>query len=109
MTTPDWWQALLLALAAWRTFALLSRDTILDGPRNLLCGLPWNWQEDDTVPKTYRRRLGDFVQCGYCLGFWVSVAWWIGWLLSEKWSVVLAVPWAISAVVILIERALDSE
>lgn len=109
MTTPGTWQFILLALAAWRTFALLSYDTVIDGPRNVLCGLPWDWKEGDTIPRTYRARLGDFIQCPYCLGFWVGCGWWGFWLLTETWSVRLAAPWAISAGVVITQHWLNRD
>ncbi len=107
MTTPDWWEAVLLALAAWRVYHLIAFDTILDGPRNLLCGLPWAWKDSDPVPRSYRARLGDFIQCPYCMGFHVSLAWWGAFQCSPKWSVILATPWAISAALVWIHARVD--
>ncbi|MDH4038574.1 MAG: DUF1360 domain-containing protein [Candidatus Krumholzibacteria bacterium] len=104
MTTPDWWQFTLLALAAWRVFHLLAFDDILDKPRNTLCGLPRNWKEGDIIPRTYRENLAEFITCPYCLGFWSAVAWWAAFQWSPHWSVLLATPWALSAAVVAVHK-----
>lgn len=109
MTTPDWWQFLMLATAAWRVWHLLAYDTVLDGPRNMICGLPWDWTDDKTVPRSYREKLAEFITCPYCLGFWIAVVWWGAFQWSEHWSVVVAVPWALSAGLILTHRLTDSD
>lgn len=109
MTVPSAWQFLLLAAAAWRTYHLIAFDSILDGPRNRIAGLPWNWKDGDPVPTSYRRRLGDFIQCPYCAGFWTGMAWWGFWIGTEEWSVKLAVPWALSAALVVIHAWLDRD
>lgn len=98
MSIPDWWTALLLALAAWRTFRLLSEDTILDRPRAWLLGYS-GWKEGESLPPTLREGLSEFVTCPYCLGFWVSLGWWGAWQAWPHATVVVAVPLAVSAVV----------
>lgn len=87
---PDLWPCLLLALAAYRSFRILCCDTIFDTPRAHVC-----------------RRLGDkfteWITCPWCAGFWLSVAWWLAWVAWPHWTLVVAVPLAISAVLALIE------
>lgn len=90
MTCPTLPESVLLAAAAYRTWRLLSIDTILDRPRDwLLHGRPG---------------LDAFVACPWCLGFWVSAAWWGFWAVDPELSLVATVPWAISAAVGLIAR-----
>lgn len=95
-SVPDWWSFVLLAFAAWRTFRLISEDTILDTPRDQLTS-----------------KLGEkselFVVCPFCLGFWLSVGWWLAWVAWPHWTLVAATPWAISAVVGLVAARLDTE
>lgn len=88
MKVPDWWQTILLALAAWRTWKLLAGDMILDRPRRYVTG---GW--------------GDFLGCPYCSGFWIALGWFGAW---EQWShgaLVAATPLVLSAIVALITEA----
>lgn len=85
----------VLALAAWRTYALVSRDVILD------------WLRDPIAP--HGSGLRDWLECPYCCGFWtagiwatgyasvfeIGYAWWIG-----SW-------WALSAAVVFVELLVD--
>lgn len=93
---PSAWPFVLLALAAWRTFRIVCCDTIFDRPRAWLCG-----------------RLGDkfteSVECPFCAGFYCAVGWWLGWIVAPFWALVVAVPFALSAVVALIEVNLGPE
>lgn len=83
---PGVWGFVLLALAAYRMWKLLADDSILDRPRARAL-----------------RRVGDkgelFLICPWCLGFWLSVAWWLAWVAWPHWALVAAVPFALSAVV----------
>jgi hypothetical protein len=98
MTTPNWYQLVLLALASFRIWRLLAEDTVLDTPRRALLRLGKTWErEGDPVPADYRAGWGSFISCAWCLGFWISLAWWGAFQWDEHWTVVVAVPWAISA------------
>ena len=102
---PGWWEFILLALAAYRIFRLIAEDTILDRPRRYLLRLDKNWQEDgDETGPDYREKWGLFITCPYCAGFWISVAWWVAWLLWPHATVLVAVPWAISAVLAFLAK-----
>lgn len=103
---PDWWVFLLLALAAFRVFRLISEDTILDRPRAWLLGYG-DWQEGQQLPKSYRVKWGEWVTCPWCAGFWVSLAWWGAWIVWPHATTVVAVPWAISTIVALAAKNLD--
>lgn len=97
---PSWWELLLLALAAWRTFRLLAEDDILDTPRRKLLRLGKDWQPGSKPPDDYRFQLSEFITCPYCAGFWVAIAWWAAWLVWPHATTLLAVPLAINTVVI---------
>lgn len=88
---PDWWAFLLLALAAYRVWRLLAHDTILDPVRRRLL------TPDDETGKRW-----EFISCPYCLGAWVTAAWWLAWLIWPHGSLVVAAPFALSAVVALV-------
>ena len=101
MTIPDWYQLLLLGAAAWRVFQLISQDDILDRPRRWALRMGNQWEkEGDPVPNDYRIHWAQFITCPYCAGFWIAVAWWLAFQATEKWTVMFAVPWALSALVI---------
>jgi hypothetical protein len=86
----------LLVLAAWRTFQLLAADDILDTPRRqLVAHLSEYWE--------------DFLSCVFCFGWWVSVAWWASWQIWPHGTLVVAVPFAISTLVIATAKLVSSE
>lgn len=82
MTIPGWYELVLLALAAYRTWKLLAEDTILDGPRRYVTG-------------TAR----ELLECPWCLGFWISWAWWCAWIAWPNGTLIVSVPFALSVLV----------
>lgn len=84
---PDAFESALLALAAFRVWRLLGDDAVLDRPRDRLLS------RDDTGAWTY------FLTCPWCSGFWITAAWWLAWLAWPYEVIVVAVPFALSAVV----------
>ena len=96
MNVPNWYELALLALAAWRVFQLLGDDEILERPRRYVTGkLDEKWEL--------------FLLCPYCAGFWIGVLWWLAWLAWPYETLVVAVPWAISAGVIGASKILSSD
>lgn len=111
LTVPNWWEALLVTLAAYRSWHLIVDDSILDRPRRWLLRLG-DWQEEDGVvnlPVGYRTRVAEFFNCVWCFGFWNGVAWWVLWLLWPTFALFLAFPFAASTVVSLVKINLDPE
>jgi hypothetical protein len=88
---------MLLVLAAFRLWRLIAEDTIIDRPRAWL--LRGDLIGHETPPPEYREELSKFLLCPWCLGFWLCVAWWLGWLAFGDWALLAATPWAMSAVV----------
>lgn len=110
MTVPDWWETLILALAAWRVFHLLAFDDLLDRPRRYVTRLDRRWKrEGDATGLAYREGLGNFIQCPFCLGFWVALAMWGAWQLWPHATLVAATPLMLSAVLVGAQRYLSSE
>ena len=110
MNVPDWYEIILLSLAAWRVFQLIADDDILDRPRRYVTRLGSQWQkEGDATPSGYRFRLAEFITCPYCAGAWISLAWWGAWLIWPYGTVVAAVPFAISAGVVGAAKLLSRE
>lgn len=107
MKVPDWWTLVLLGGASFRVFRLIAMDTILDKPRGWLVGLGV-WKEGMPVPSNYRKGLAEFLVCPWCLGFWVTLAWWLAWQEWSHGALVVAAPFAISAAVGLLAQ-LDRE
>jgi hypothetical protein len=91
---PDPWPFILLALAAFRVWKLIADDRILDRPRDRILA---------RLAKSKKQGRGvywsDFLLCPHCAGFWLCVAWWGAWLAYPAETLVVAVPWALSAIV----------
>lgn len=110
MSVPDWYELALLALAAWRIFQLIAFDSILDQPRRYVTRLGKKWEkEGDAIPKEYREKWALFINCPYCLGFWIGLAWWGAWQMWPHGTLVAAVPWVLSAGVVAGHKLLASE
>ena len=96
MSVPNWWQFALLALAAWRIFELIAEDEILNRPRRY-------------VTAKLPGKLEDFITCPFCAGFWIAVAWWVAWQIWPHGTLVVAVPFALSAGVVAAAKVLTPE
>lgn len=104
---PEPYELILLALAAYRTWRLLAEDFILDRPRRWLLRLG-KWEKDgDPLPKGYRAKLAEFFNCPACFGFWISLGWYIAWVIFPYETLVAATVGAISALVIYQRHKLD--
>lgn len=90
---PSWWTFALLALTAWRVWLLLAEDTILDWPRQ----------------RIRSERISEWLTCPRCAWFWVALAWYAAWLAWPHGATVAAVPFALSAAVILTALLADCE
>ena len=92
---PDWWEALLLALAAWRVWHLIALDDLTDRLRRYVTA--------------GRERLLDFIECPYCLGFWVALGWVAAFAIDDTATLWAALPFAVNTVVIGVSYWLTSE
>ncbi len=92
---PNWYSLVLLSLASYRVFRLLAEDTILDPLRDRFA-----------KPES---KTSEFLACAYCFGAWISIAWWFAWVAWPHWSLVIAAPFAISAIVGVTASKLDGE
>lgn len=107
---PDLYEIVLLAVAAWRTFQLLSDDDILDRPRRWALHLGDQWEEEgDPVPDNYRFNAAAWLACPYCSGAWIGAAWWLAWLIAGDWALLFSTPLVISSVVIGLSKILFRE
>lgn len=94
MSVPQWYELILLALAAFRSWKLIGDDTILDTPRKW--SLKAAFKLGGPKAKDYWETL---IECPWCAGFWLSLLWWGAWQLWPHGSLVAAAPLAISAFV----------
>lgn len=99
---PNWWQFFLLAGAAFRVWRLLAADKILNRPREWLVR-----RAQHEIPGKYRKEVDIFLHCPWCLGWWITLAWWGAWLVWPHATVLIAVPFAANAVVALVAQNLD--
>jgi Protein of unknown function (DUF1360) len=104
---PDWYELVLLALGAYRTWRLLAEDSIFDWPRRKV--LRWgSWrQEGDPIPLKYREKATELLMCPACSGFWISLAWYVVWVIFPYETLIAASAAAISALLIFQRNLLD--
>lgn len=94
--TPNWWQTLLLALAAFRLWRLIAFDVVTERLRRRMITRQRLFADPGNA--------AEFVQCPWCLGFWIALAWWAAWLAWPHGTLIAAAPFAISAAVGLVVR-----
>lgn len=97
MRVPDWYAILLLAFAAFRVWKLIGEDTILDWPRARV--IEFAFHRGGTKAKDYVETL---LECPWCAGFWVSLAWWGAWEAWPHTTLIVAAPFVVSALVGLV-------
>lgn len=106
---PTAFEAVLLGLAAWRVWHLLAEDTLLDRPRRYVTRLG-DWEEEgDPVPNNHRFGLQEFIECPFCLGFWVALGWAGAYAVFPTETPWAALPFALNAVVVGVNRWLTSD
>ena len=95
MVIPDWYELLLLGLAAWRSYQFVGEDTIADKPRE------WVTKRSEYIET--------MIECPYCAGFWIALLWWGAFQLWEHGSIVVAAAVAVTALVPIIEKLSSEE
>lgn len=96
---------LILSLATWRFSSLLTWErgplAIFEHLRRLAHiehsagGHPQNW------PNTY---FGELLTCIWCASPYVALAWFVAYNLAGVWTVYVAMPFALSAAAIIIQK-----
>ncbi len=96
--TPAPLTALLLALAAFRTYRLIAHDDLspLVTARNWAVGAQFHGARKPTFARPV---LADWLVCAWCSGAWYSVVWYGAWLLWPHGVLYGAAPMALSALV----------
>lgn len=126
MRHPDWYALVLAALAVWRSYRLGAVDEITERPRGAITLRDWvydSWSDeiekrraggfdpwDHVSPPPFSRaryKWARFARCPWCLGFWLSVLWWIAWLAWPAAMIALSVPMALSALVGITQQLME--
>jgi hypothetical protein len=90
---PSPFEAALLALAAWRVWHLIALDDITDRPRRYVTD--------------GRDKLLEFVECPFCMGFWIALGWVVAFAVDDTVTLWAALPFAVNAGVIGLQRVLS--
>lgn len=101
---PAPWHFALLALGAYRLWRLVAVDEITATVRDRVTGRDTHRSN----PAGYNMRLDRLIGCAWCAGFWVSLAVWGCWQWQPHLTLLVAVPFAINAVVGLVTKNLDA-
>ena len=111
---PDWLVLVTVGLASWRVWHLIALDegpwNILERARRYVTGLPRDWQEGDRIPDTYREHLAkEFIECPFCMGFWVALAFAGLYAWDGEVAFWVALPFALGSVPPLINNWTEKE
>ena len=95
---------LVIALAVWRLSSLLVNElgpyVILERLRNKV-GVKI---EPNTLIPYGSNQFAELFVCVWCMSFWIGIIAWISYLLNARLTVIIAIPLALSAGAIVIER-----
>lgn len=108
MRVPDWYALMLLALAAFRIYRLIAEDVVLDRPRAWILRLG-GWKEGQPTPRGYRAKLGEFLTCPWCAGFYVSCVVWLCFSWQPHITLIVSTPFALNALLALTAKNLDKD
>lgn len=110
---PGAWETILLALAVFRVARLIGWDDITQRLRDWILVKKVVGEVEGRNGETRRvlvarsHFVAKMINCPWCLGWWVAVAWWAAWLAWPAGALVAATPFAVSALVGLIAKNLD--
>ena len=96
-------EILVLGFATWRLSAMLSYEI---GPFGIffrlrgLLGFNQFDNGEEVAPETF---FGNLFACVWCLSVWIAIGVWIAYRLWTP-TLIVAVPFALSAVAIMVER-----
>ena len=99
---PGPWQFAIAVMAVHFAFYLLSESVLLQRPRDWLL----HRLDSDEAQA--------FVECPWCLGWWLSLAAWTSWLVFPHggtdmgWAVGIAVPFAMACSVAMVATVRDA-
>ena len=97
----------MLALATWRLSSLLARE---DGPYQVFdwlrhkAGVRYDERSEPYAGNELARGL----TCIWCNSVWIGALFTLAWIVSERISVVIALPLALSAGTIVIEAVIGA-
>jgi hypothetical protein len=91
----NWLHLFVLALGAARLTILITRDGILDAPRNLI--FRWSNPEEDTI-------VGTIADCPDCCGIWVGLVTYAAYLWQPDATVAVATVLTLALAASLIAR-----
>jgi hypothetical protein len=79
---PEPYELVLLALIAYRVWRFIAVDTVFEKVRHKLVRLPKTWVEGQSLPKSYRNGLAEFLNCPWCAGLWVAGIVYVLWICT---------------------------
>jgi hypothetical protein len=106
---------LVLGLATWRVSTIIAYE---DDPFGILTkireatNLEWFDEHDRflsvrTGDSIWRERIGDLVSCLHCISVWIGIAYTVIAFLSAEVALAFSLPFALSAVAVIIKEVMD--
>jgi len=106
---------LTLGLATWRVSSIIAYE---DDPFGILTkireatNLEWFDEHDRFLPiktgdSVWRHRFGELISCLHCTSVWIGIAYTTVAFLSTQVALALSLPFALSAVAVIIKEVMD--
>ncbi len=99
----------VIPLAVWRVANLLS-DTGQSGPFEILSKIRSYFGvkfDEQSQPYAKPGSMGDMLICTYCNSIWIGILFTVGLVLNTELTTIFSLPFALSAIAILIQEWLD--
>jgi hypothetical protein len=105
------WEFVVIALAAFRMTHFFVYDSLiganLESESKFATKLDrFSYNTEDGSDRSWARgKIGDLLNCPWCLGFWISAGLWAVWVWGPEWARYGQFPWAIAGVQASVEMA----
>lgn len=98
----------IISLATWRTSNFFVLE---DGPFNVFRALREaagiEHDEEGQILLIPEKNMPKILSCVWCFSMWAGLGWTAAWILLPEITLILALPFALSTIAILIDRVME--